>query len=117
MAAAAAGLFVLGRLPRVVVDGHSMRPGLQPGDRLLLVRRRRRRYRPGMVVAVADPRLPTRLLVKRVAAVRGDGRLELRGDDEATSTDSRTFGPVEAGLVRGQAVWRYAPRWRSGSVR
>lgn len=92
-----------------------MRPALQPGDRLLLVRHRR--YRPGVVVAAPDPRLATRLVVKRVAAVGPDGRLELRGDDEAASTDSRTFGPVDARVVRGQAVWRYAPRWRRGSLR
>ena len=111
----AAGLVVALRLPRVVVDGPSMRPGLEPGDRLVLVPRRR--YRPGAVVAAVDPRLASRMLVKRVAAVGPDGRLELRGDDEATSTDSRTFGPVRPGGVRGQAVWRYAPRGRTGPVR
>ena len=115
MAAAAVGFVALRRLPRVVVEGPSMRPGLQPGDRLVLLPRRR--YRSGTVVAAADPRLPSRLLVKRVAAVGDDGRLDLRGDDGAASTDSRTFGPVDPRQVRGQAVWRYAPRGRTGSVR
>ena len=98
---------------RVVVEGGSMRPTLEPGDRLLLVRRRS--YRPGAVVAVRDPR-DGRLLVKRVAAVTADGRLVVAGDDAAASTDSRTFGPVPLALVRGEAVRRYAPPARAGRM-
>lgn len=98
---------------RVVVEGGSMRPALEPGDRLLLVRRRT--YRPGAVVAVRDPR-DGRLLVKRVAAVAPGGRLVVAGDDPAASTDSRTFGPVERSAVRGQAVHRYAPPGRTGRM-
>ena len=98
---------------RVAVEGGSMRPALEPGDRLLVVRRRR--YRPGAVVAVADPR-DGRLLVKRVAAVTSDGRLVVVGDDPAASTDSRTFGSVPRRLVRGEAVHRYAPPGRTGRM-
>jgi nickel-type superoxide dismutase maturation protease len=115
----AAGVLALGGLAtallrplgRVVVEGGSMRPALEPGDRLLLVRRRT--YRPGAVVAVPDPR-DGRLLVKRVAGVAPDGRLVVAGDDPAASTDSRTFGPVPRSSVRGQAVHRYAPPGRAG---
>jgi nickel-type superoxide dismutase maturation protease len=114
-AVAAVALVLVRRLPRVVVEGPSMRPGLQPGDRLVLVPRRH--HRPGTVVAAADPRQPDRWLVKRVAAVGTDGRLHLRGDDPAASTDSRAFGPVEPDQVWGRAVWRYAPRGRTGRVR
>ena len=90
-----------------------MRPTLEPGDRLLLVRRRR--YAPGAVVAVADPR-DGRLLVKRVAGVLPDGPLLVTGDDPAASTDSRTFGPVPRSSIRGQAVRRYAPSERAGPM-
>ena len=90
-----------------------MRPALDPGDHLLVVRRRS--YRPGAVVALADPR-DGRLLVKRVAAVTADGRLVVAGDEPAASTDSRTFGPVPVALVRGQAVHRYAPPGRAGRM-
>ena len=90
-----------------------MRPALEPGDRLVLVRRRR--YRPGAVVAVTDPR-DGRLLVKRVAEVTADGRLVVLGDAPDASTDSRTFGPVRTASVRGQAVHRYAPARRAGRM-
>lgn len=91
-----------------------MRPALEEGDRLLVVRRRR--YRVGDVVALPDPRLPERVVVKRVAAVDGD-RLEVLGDDPAGSTDSRSFGPVAARTVIGRAVYRYAPPARAGRLR
>jgi nickel-type superoxide dismutase maturation protease len=110
VAGVAVALRILGR---VEVAGGSMRPALEPGDRLLLVRRRS--YRLGAVVAVADPR-DGRLLVKRVAAVAPDGHLVVAGDDPDASTDSRTFGLVPRALVRGEAVHRYAPASRAGRM-
>lgn len=98
---------------RVVVEGRSMLPTLEPGDRLLVVRTRR--VRVGELVALPDPRRPPRLLVKRVAARRGP-LLELRGDNPDASTDSRTFGPVPADAVWGRAVRRYAPAARAGPL-
>jgi len=109
----AAAVALIRPVGRVEVAGASMRPALEPGDRLLVVRRRA--YRPGSVVAVADPR-DGRLLVKRVTAVEPDGRLVVAGDDPDASTDSRTFGPVARALVRGQAVHRYAPASRAGRM-
>jgi nickel-type superoxide dismutase maturation protease len=99
---------------RVVVEGTSMQPTLEPGDRLLVVRTRR--VRGGDLVAVADPRYPGRLLMKRVAAVQG-GWVELRGDNPAASTDSREFGAVPVSEVRGRAVRRYAPSDRRAWLR
>ncbi len=108
-----AAVALLRPVGRVEVAGGSMRPALEPGDRLLVVRRRS--YRPGAVVAVADPR-DGRLLVKRVTAVDGAGGLVVTGDVPDASTDSRTFGPVPHALVRGQAVHRYAPAARAGRM-
>lgn len=99
---------------RLLVTGDSMRPSLLPGDRVLAIRARR--VRAGDVVAVPDPRDAGRLLVKRVAAVRGDG-VELAGDHAEASTDSRVFGPVSHASIRGRVVYRYAPAERSGPVR
>lgn len=90
-----------------------MRPALDEGDRLLVVRRRR--YRPGDVVAARDPREPGRVLVKRVAEIRGDA-LVLLGDAPEASTDSRTFGSVARTDVLGRAVYRYAPADRVGRI-
>ncbi|MBV9285574.1 MAG: nickel-type superoxide dismutase maturation protease [Acidimicrobiia bacterium] len=104
-------------LRRVAVNGDSMRPALEPGDRLLVVRFPRLRPSPGDVVAVVDPREPNRVLVKRVTDVDADGRVTVVGDNPAASTDSRTFGAVDAGLVVGRAFYRYWPQARRGRLR
>lgn len=115
----AVGLAVaLRQLRRVVVEGESMRPAFSPGDRLLVVRLRRRApLVPGAVVAANDPRNPRRLVVKRVAAVDDDGRVVLHGDNAGASTDSRAYGPVARGSVWGIARYRYAPPERAGRLR
>ena len=99
---------------RVQVHGDSMRPALQPGDRLLVVSLLR--PRPGDVVAVVDPRDGRLVMAKRVSSVDRD-TIEVLGDDPAASTDSRTFGPVDRRLVLGRAVYRYAPEARRGRLR
>ena len=97
----------------VAVDGDSMRPALIPGDRVLVLRTGR--YRPGHVVALADPRTG-RTIIKRVVATDG-GEVVVRGDNAAASTDSRTFGPVPRAAVLGRAVYRYAPIHRAARLR
>ena len=96
---------------RVEVTGDSMRPALEPGDRLLVLRAAP--VRPGDLVALVDPRLPSRTMVKRVSA-RSPAGVTVLGDNAAASTDSRTFGPVPASNVRGRAVYRYFPDDRRG---
>jgi nickel-type superoxide dismutase maturation protease len=98
---------------RVLVEGDSMRPTLEPGDRLLAIRARR--IRAGQLVVVPDPRRPDRLLVKRVAAV-GPAAVSVQGDNAGASTDSRQFGPVSRTAVVGRIVYRYAPLTRAGRV-
>ena len=97
-------------MTRVEVRGDSMRPTLDPGDRLLVVRAP---VRPGDLVAFADPRRPARTMVKRLAA-RGPGGWTVLGDNAGASTDSRTFGPVASSGVRGRAMYRYFPDSRRG---
>lgn len=89
-----------------------MLPTLRPGDRLLCLPAFR--LRNGDIVAVRDPR-DGRLLVKRVASVDG-GRVRVVGDNPASSTDSRTFGPVPRRAIVGRAVWRYLPEDRRGRL-
>jgi nickel-type superoxide dismutase maturation protease len=94
-----------------VVAGASMRPGFQPGDRLVVLPMAG--VHPGQVVALRDPRHEERLLVKRVHAVAA-GLVDVRGDNDAASTDSRQFGPVPLARVVGRVVYRYHPPGRAG---
>jgi nickel-type superoxide dismutase maturation protease len=121
LAAVGAAAVAGGRwLDVVEVTGRSMAPTLLPGDRLLVegLSYRRRPPRPGEIVLAADPRQPSRELVKRIGGVDpSSGSAELAGDAPAESTDSRTFGPVDLGEVRWRAAFRVWPPTRLGTVR
>jgi nickel-type superoxide dismutase maturation protease len=104
------GLRRLG-LRRVVVTGESMLPSFEPGDRLLLGRAGR--LKPGQVVGLPDPRNPERLLIKRVHALRRS-TVEVRGDNEGASTDSRHLGQVPRAGLAGRVLYRYGPPGRAG---
>ena len=115
MAAAAVAVAVACRaVTRVEVRGRSMAPTLLPGDRMVAVAWLR--GRPGDIVALRDPRLPSRMLVKRVVAVESGARLRVGGDDPDASTDSRAFGAIPPALVAGRVVWRYWPPERRGTM-
>jgi phage repressor protein C with HTH and peptisase S24 domain len=93
---------------RLVVEGASMAPTYQPGERLTALRPWRR-VRVGDVVVVRDPRDAGRWLLKRCVA-RSARRIEVRGDNEAASTDSRDFGPLDVAAVAYVVPWpRPAP--------
>ena len=108
----ALGRLAGGRLDAVEVRGRSMAPGLLPGDRLLVARLP---PRVGAVVLAADPRAPRRELIKRVAGME-NGRVTLRGDNPAASTDAREFGTLPADAVAWRAVARYWPPARVGRI-
>jgi nickel-type superoxide dismutase maturation protease len=111
-----AGLVVAGGLGarwlrRVRVTGDSMLPTFQTGDRLLIGPAGR--VRAGQVVAVTDPRSPERLMVKRVHAAERRG-LDVRGDNEGASTDSRHLGLIPKSNLAGRVIYRYGPAGRTG---
>ena len=106
---------------RIEVEGGSMRPTLEPGDWAIAFRARR--LHRGDVVVVEHPDRAGFELVKRVTHLPGevapDGlgladRVWVEGDDPEGSSDSRTFGPLPLGLVRGKIllVW-----WPPGRIR
>jgi signal peptidase I len=112
------------RLFVVTVRGLSMRPTLQPGDRLLARRVPLARVRVGQVVVVAAPDHLAGVpwLVKRVVALPGDpvppnvdpGRASwvppdcflVLGDNAAVSRDSRHLGFLAGGDLLGVVVRR-----------
>lgn len=83
---------------RVTVEGNSMAPTYQPGERLTAFRRWRR-VRAGDVVVVRDPSIPTGWMLKRCVAREGS-LLDLRGDNTVESTDSRDFGLVPSSAAK-----------------
>jgi nickel-type superoxide dismutase maturation protease len=101
-----------------VVQGTSMVPTLQPGDRVIIDRwtYRHRPPRSGEVVVVEAP--GGQPWVKRVARVQeNSGVLWLLGDNPASSLDSRRIGGVRGDAVAGRVRCRYWPIDRAGRVR
>ncbi len=102
---------------RVEIAGGSMRPELEPGDWALAVAATR--LRRGDVVVVEHPARPGFEMVKRLVAVPGDltpdglllGEDEfwVEGDAPEESTDSRAFGPVRRGHIKGTVRLVYWP--------
>lgn len=105
-----------GRRRHVVVADGSMRPTLEPGDRLRVDPRAYGTELPevGAVVILEDPEDPARWLVKRVHAVDPIGRtVDVRGDAADVARDSRSFGPVPLPLLRGRVTRIYFPPERA----
>lgn len=84
-----------------------MRPTLEAGDVVLVAKPGR--LVVGDIVLAAHPYKSSVTVVKRIAAI-DDGRVELRGDDPAESTDSRTFGTLAIEDIDGKAECRLARR-------
>lgn len=95
-------------LARFRIEDASMEPDLRAGDYVLVNRWAygRRGPRPGDVVVLRDPEAPSRFLVKRVERVDPSGAVVVRGDNEASSRDSRAFGPVGRDGLVGKVVLR-----------
>lgn len=100
-----------------------MAPTLAPGDWALTIPLRHPKV--GDVVVVEHPGRPGYEMVKRLTAAPGDqvgdrtlGLDEwwVEGDFAAASTDSRQFGTVRRGGLKGKVVLIYWPRERRRRV-
>lgn len=108
----------LGSRRCIVIDG-SMRPTLEPGDRLLVDTHALRRRLPGVgeLVVLRDPEGADRDLVKRVTAVDpATGSVTVRGDAPDRSRDSRSFGAVPVRQLVGVVWFRYLPTEKRGPI-
>jgi hypothetical protein len=100
-----------------------MAPTLAPGDWALTIPLRRPKV--GDVAVVEHPAHPGYEMVKRLTVGPG-GRVGERtlgpdewwveGDFAAASTDSRRFGPVQAGGLKAKVLLIYWPRYRRRRV-
>ncbi len=99
---------------RVAVAERSMEPALRSGDWLLAWRGMRAlrppRIRPGQIVIARHPDDPGMLLVKRAARQLPNGWWLESDNPAAGAVDSRSFGPVPAGLICARVLLRYWPR-------
>ncbi|RKO91280.1 peptidase S24/S26A/S26B/S26C [Blyttiomyces helicus] len=90
---------------------------------------RLRRVDVGDVVVAVSPTGPGKTICKRVLGMPGDricidptvadrrfltvppGHVWLQGDNFSNSTDSRAYGPVPMGLLRGRVLCKVWPRF------
>lgn len=88
-------------ISRFHIEGPSMLPTFQHGDRVLVWRYGA--IRPGDIVVFCKNGMK---MVKRAVTKAGD-RWVMRGDNENVSTDSRDFGAVEEKSIVGRVVMSY----------
>jgi len=81
------------------VEGDSMVPTLKRGQ--LVIGRSTRDLRPGDVVIVSHDGMEK---IKRIEKQQGD-LIYLLGDNAGASTDSRSFGWVQAKHIVAKVVW------------
>ncbi len=92
------------------IEGRSMQPSLEPGDRVLVRRLGLNQpLRLGSVVVTWHPQRSKLRLIKRLNKLDQKG-LWLLGDNPAESTDSRQLGPVATNLLIGEVVGRLPRR-------
>ena len=94
----------IGRRIRVQVSGRSMSPTLEPGYEVLV--HKTRHVDVGDIVVAKHPFRSETLLIKRVHHQSSDGRLDLRGDAEEASSDSRTLGLFDPARIVGRVTSR-----------
>ena len=100
----------------VAVEGSSMAPTLLEGDLLIATVPAGRMLAAGSLVVVEHPARPGYEMVKRVVRTVGPDSIWVEGDNVSSSSDSRSFGPVERDAIRGVVRFRYWPLARAGRL-
>lgn len=86
------------------VSGDSMKPTLRNRQLVLGLRSNSRRpARKGQIVIFAHNGLEK---IKRIKAVTKSGSVEFVGDNQQVSTDSRTFGLLDAEVIIARVLTR-----------
>ncbi|KAK2161118.1 hypothetical protein LSH36_121g10004 [Paralvinella palmiformis] len=111
----------------VICSGPSMQPTIHPRDILLTehISVIRNKVQQGDIVIARSPTNPQQFICKRVTKLEGDiidnpppgyhrhyvprGHVWLEGDNQDNSTDSRSYGPVPYGLLRGRVFYKIWP--------
>lgn len=117
--------------------GPSMKPTLNRssnGDIVITehVSARYRQLKRNDIVIARCPSNPDKMICKRIAAMAGDiiekpeddsgyikvpkGHVWLLGDNSNNSTDSRLYGPVPYGLLKGRVCFRVWPPKEFGRI-
>jgi nickel-type superoxide dismutase maturation protease len=97
-------LYFLGRRTVFLIEGDSMSPTLNDGDTVLVDPKGD--INPGDIVLADHPYKTSVTILKRVINIDADGGVTLVGDNNAGSTDSRTFGPVSIKSIVGRVECR-----------
>ena len=109
-------------------QGESMLPTIAGSGDVVLVEKLVKRYNIGDVIVAVSPIHPEKTICKRVKALSGalvwngvmvervpPGHVWLEGDNKQASQDSRTFGPIPLGLVKGRVVMKVWPLTEFGT--
>ncbi|KAI8333723.1 mitochondrial inner membrane peptidase complex catalytic subunit [Chlamydoabsidia padenii] len=112
--------------------GPSMLPTCNMTGDIMLVEHISQRFKslePGDVIVCMSPSVPGRSVLKRIIGMPGDnicidptvpdrkyfdvpqGHVWVGGDNLSNSTDSRSYGPVAMGLIRGKVLAKAWPEF------
>lgn len=94
---------LLGRRFGLRVEGDSMRPTLESGDRVLVDPRAA--IHEGDIVLAEHP-FKSLQIVKRLLSIEPDGRMFLAGDNPEATSDSKVFGVIQRKHLVGKVVAR-----------
>lgn len=112
-----------------------MMPTLAPQGDIVLVEKLSLNFSPSQlprrhdIIVCTSPQDPKKVICKRVIGLPGDlvwggvmaervpgGHVWVEGDNKGRSNDSRTFGAVPVGLVRGRVIMKVWPLSEFGTM-